>query len=202
MRQFLVTFGFAVVALALGFASSSGRKRYSPPVLPPMLPPATVAMSSLSQTLRHDTGPVLQSPEAEVADAWARIAQIRQQGLTPDGATLYAAGCVPCHQSSGMGMFGKAPPLAQNDFVTNGDPRKLASVLLYGLVGVVQVRDMVYTGFMPPVGGMADKELAELTNYIRTSWGNNAPPVPSELFLELRKSMGNRGPLLVQELTQ
>ncbi len=67
-----------------------------------------------------------------------------------------------------------APPLAGSVIATHGDGELLASVIFTGIAK----EDAKYLGVMAPLGAMAkDEELAEIINFVRKSFGNEAPPV-------------------------
>jgi mono/diheme cytochrome c family protein len=65
-----------------------------------------------------------------------------------------------------------------------GDPDRLVKILLHGLEGPVTVSGKNYEPphilpAMPPVGMMADTDIAAILTYIRRAWGHNADPVSS-----------------------
>jgi mono/diheme cytochrome c family protein len=76
-----------------------------------------------------------------------------------------------CHQSKGRGNPGVFPPLVGNGVVLASDPADILKVILLGIPpqgGRVPMPSFA--------GGMSDQQIAELTNYVRTSWGNTAAP--------------------------
>lgn len=91
-----------------------------------------------------------------------------------DGAVVYAANCVACHQSNGGGLAGVFPPLAGSEWVLENENR-LVQILLYGINGVIEVKGQSYQGVMPAFSQLADAELAAVLTHIRSSWGNAAP---------------------------
>jgi mono/diheme cytochrome c family protein len=92
------------------------------------------------------------------------------------GQAIYAANCASCHGQTGGGLApNKVPNLAGNDSVIAAQP--------YNVIGAV------LSGLEPWNGGPAmpsfasqfsDQEIADVTNYVRTAWGNqgtaNATP--------------------------
>jgi len=85
------------------------------------------------------------------------------------GATVYAANCAGCHGQAGAGRAPIIPPLAGNSSVEAAAPTNVIGAVLGGLppwtVGPA----------MPSfAAGLSDAEIAALTNFVRTSWGNNA----------------------------
>lgn len=98
-------------------------------------------------------------------------------GPAESGQAIYAANCVSCHNANGQGMAGTFPPLAANSFVT-GDASKVIGVLQHGLTGKIVVSGKTYNGAMPAwQPKLSPAEIAAVATYIRTTWGNNAPPV-------------------------
>jgi len=84
-----------------------------------------------------------------------------------DGASLFAQNCSACHQLNGEGIRGAFPALAENALV-NGTPTGLASVVVNG------------RGGMPAFGNdLSDQDIAAVTTYVRSAWGNHAGPVNS-----------------------
>ena len=99
---------------------------------------------------------------------------LRQGKPAPDptraaGATLYLDYCAGCHQAGGRGLPNVFPPLASNGAVVAPDP---ADVLKVILLGVPQQGKYVP---MPSFAGILnDQQVAQIANYVRSSWGNNA----------------------------
>ena len=95
----------------------------------------------------------------------------------PDGSKIYASNCASCHGASGQGLPGSFPALAGNPFVT-GDPSKVIGVVDNGLHGAITVNDQTFNGVMPAwKATLKPGEVAAVITYIRSSWGNKAPPV-------------------------
>jgi glucose/arabinose dehydrogenase/mono/diheme cytochrome c family protein len=85
------------------------------------------------------------------------------------GKLLYLQHCVMCHQSSGQGMPGTFPPLAQSDYLTNTQRSILA--LVQGLSGKITVNGVAYDGVMSPVL-LDDGKVADVLTYVRNSFSN------------------------------
>ena len=95
-----------------------------------------------------------------------------------DGKSLFAKNCAACHQPSGRGIPGAFPALAGNAFV-QGTPGDVATVLLKG------------RGGMPDFSGsLDDDEIAQVLTYVRSSWGNSAPPVSGQDVGGTRAALG------------
>ena len=112
--------------------------------------------------------------------------------LKVDGAKVYRAHCVACHQSNGEGLSGAFPPLALSEWVT-GDPRVVAKVILGGLRGEIVVRGNRYNGVMPAFNQLSNQEIAAVVNHVRNSWGNEGKSIEIEIVEELRNELNGRG---------
>jgi mono/diheme cytochrome c family protein len=103
-----------------------------------------------------------------------------------DGKQLYGAKCAACHQGSGLGVAGVFPPLAGAEWVT-GDEKVLTNILLHGVNGEMIVKGNTYKGAMPAWKSLSDDELAAVLTYIRSDWGNAAPPIKAETIKSQRE---------------
>jgi mono/diheme cytochrome c family protein len=123
--------------------------------------------------------------------------------LPPDGKQIFATTCAACHQATGQGVEGTFPPLAGSDWVT-GDEAKLVRIVLHGLTGPVEVAGETYTGAMPAWGGvLKDPDVAAVTTYIRSSWGNQAAPITEARVASIRAATASRKtPWTAAELAQ
>ncbi len=83
-----------------------------------------------------------------------------------DGEMVYKKYCQACHQLMGTGIPKMYPPLANNQAIAN-DPEKIVSTILHGLSGKLVVNGVEYDGIMAMYPNLSDKEIADVTNYIR-----------------------------------
>ncbi|MCC2594788.1 cytochrome c [Pusillimonas sp. MFBS29] len=98
-------------------------------------------------------------------------------GGAVDGAQIYAAQCVACHQASGQGLPGVFPPLAGSEWV-NGKAALAIRIVLHGVTGTLTVKGTQYNGMMPMFKDkLNDAQMAALISHIRTNFGNSAGPV-------------------------
>jgi mono/diheme cytochrome c family protein len=96
-----------------------------------------------------------------------------------DGAQVFAANCVACHQASGAGLSGVFPPLVDSRWVL-GSSERLVQIMLHGIQGPIEVKGAVYNGVMPAFARLSDAELAAVTTHIRSAWGNAGTPIGVE----------------------
>lgn len=124
----------------------------------------------------------------------------------PKGAALFSHICQTCHGKNGNGIESLAPPLNKSEWVT-GDKNKLAAIVLFGLSGSVEVDGKVYDkGIMPGIGhdtSISNEDIAQLLNYIRNNWENNADKVSPQKVKEIRKMFkGRTGTFTIAELKE
>ncbi|MCC5828224.1 MAG: c-type cytochrome [Phycisphaeraceae bacterium] len=158
----------------------------------------------LGQYSGHFRGDVLDERAADRA-AYPR------RDLDPDleidplvlGRRVYTLHCMSCHQIDGMGLEAQYPPLAGSEWV-HGSPRTLARIVLHGLHGPIEVAGEVYDDQMPGHGDqLTDLRIAAVLSFIRTAWGNDAPPVDPRLVREVRlEHAGRRASWTVTELRE
>ncbi len=91
------------------------------------------------------------------------------------GADLYNGNCVACHQQDARGIPGVYPSLAGSPVVL-GDPAVFALWVVKGRRPESMPAGR-YATAMPQFGWMRDADVAALLTYLRTSFGNSAPPV-------------------------
>jgi mono/diheme cytochrome c family protein len=91
-----------------------------------------------------------------------------------DGATLFAQNCSACHQPMGQGVPGAFPALAGDKFVV-GDPKGPAYVVTHGRGGMPNFSD-----------DLDDTQVAAILSFVRSSWGNNAPPLDAAAVAAVR----------------
>lgn len=101
------------------------------------------------------------------------------KGSIARGKSTYNTQCASCHMEDGNGIEGVFPPLAKSDYLT--DKNRLVKVISTGLRGPIVVNGVNYDGEMPG-NKLTDKQVADVLNYIRNSWGNQAKAIlPNEI---------------------
>ncbi len=103
-----------------------------------------------------------------------------------DGKQLFGGKCAACHQATGLGVAGVFPPLSGAEWVL-GDEKILSNILLHGINGEMIVKGNKYNGAMPAWNTLSDNELAAVLTYIRSDWGNAAPPIKAETIKSQRE---------------
>lgn len=123
-----------------------------------------------------------------VYDATATNA-LRSGDISRPGAREYIDNCAACHLTSGKGYIDTFPALAGNPVVNAPDPASLLHIVLNG--SSIPSTDTEPTSFtMPAFGGrLSDQEVANVINFIRSSWGNHAPAINAEQVTKFRKEI-------------
>jgi mono/diheme cytochrome c family protein/glucose/arabinose dehydrogenase len=117
-----------------------------------------------------------------------------QQARFETGRTLFTAICAQCHQPSGLGQEGLAPPLVDSEWVLGPSPRT-ARIILNGVHGPIQVGKKTIELEMPGLGTLDDTQISSVLTYIRREWGHEASPVDPQTVTEVRKDTAKRGEL-------
>lgn len=115
----------------------------------------------------------------------------RGEALSP-GAKQYLSHCEGCHLSNGLGYKNKFPALALNTMVNNPDPASLIKIVLEGATNAeTKHNDTLYS--MPAYAdSLSDGNITDILNFIRSSWGNQAPEVSASAVAEVRKNITTR----------
>jgi mono/diheme cytochrome c family protein len=101
------------------------------------------------------------------------------------GEAIYAHACIACHEADGTGAPRIYPPLPDNANLQSADPSSTLRILLDGAQTVTTPR-APNTGSMPAYAKLSDREIADIANYIRNSWGNAAPLVTPDQVAKAR----------------
>ncbi|HYN62147.1 MAG TPA: c-type cytochrome [Rubrivivax sp.] len=134
-------------------------------------PMALVVKNSTSQMSDADLAAMATYLKDIPANSTLRSGKPAPDATRTAGAALYLDHCVACHQAGGRGMPGVFPPLAGNNVVVAADPADILKVVLNGVPP--QGKYMPMPGF---ANQLSDQQIADLSNYVRSSWGNGAAP--------------------------
>ncbi|MGZ8198103.1 MAG: c-type cytochrome [Burkholderiales bacterium] len=105
----------------------------------------------------------------------------RAASVSPDvrarGSKIYEQRCADCHGDNGEGKERAFPALAGNRAVTmTVSANSIRAVLSGGYLPATRGNPQPYG--MPPFSHiLSDEEIAAVLSFIRSSWGNEAPPV-------------------------
>ncbi len=110
------------------------------------------------------------------------------------GKKIYLVNCFSCHGKDGRGLLDMGPPLAKSDWVT-GKPEVVSKIILKGMQGAIEVSGKKYQPKIPMLAFeaiMNDEQIADVSTYIRNSWGNQASPVDEESVSLIRGETSKR----------
>ncbi len=106
------------------------------------------------------------------------------------GKTNYMTTCVACHQPTGLGLPGAFPPFDGSEYVA-GDARRLVAIVIKGLNGPITVKGVKFPGAIPLIAVDTqfpiykdNQKLADVLNFIRTSWSNKADKAITPDFIQ------------------
>lgn len=105
---------------------------------------------------------------------------------TKPGAALYVDNCAACHRTDGKGYARVFPALAGNPVLQSADATSLIHIVLDGYT-LPATATAPSTFTMPGFAWrMTDQEVADVVNFIRSSWGNQAASVTASQVADLR----------------
>jgi mono/diheme cytochrome c family protein len=114
---------------------------------------------------------------------------------TPDpgamrrGAEIYSDACSSCHLENGIGQSRVFPPLGEDAMLQQADSTGLEHLILAGTqIGTSASRPSPLS--MPSFAWkLTDQEIADVSTFIRNSWGNKAAAVSGSSVSDLRKKL-------------
>jgi mono/diheme cytochrome c family protein len=103
------------------------------------------------------------------------------------GKKVYDHACIACHEADGSGAPRIYPPLPGNANLQAANPLSTLRIILDGAQTMTTPR-APNTGSMPAYAAqLSDREIADVSNYIRNTWGNAAPLVTPEQVARARR---------------
>ena len=154
-----------------------------------------------------DTIPITQQTNSQKDVAKKDVAKMRAETKKEEmtkartGKQVYASVCRSCHQATGQGITGVYPPLAGSGWLIK-DTSIPIRIVLHGLMGEIEVAGTKYNNVMSPQGMLLnDQEIANVLNYVRSSWGNKADvEITAEMVKEQRDKYPNHAMWNASEL--
>ncbi len=136
------------------------------------------------------------SDDASLGDSRTMATLTGKPGAKPggavDGAQIYAAQCIACHQATGAGLPGVFPPLAGSEWVLAKDT-VTPSIVLHGITGKLTVKGTAYNGAMPSFKDkLNDAEIAAVLSYVRSNFGNSADKISADTVKTVRDGSKDR----------
>jgi alcohol dehydrogenase (quinone), cytochrome c subunit len=166
-----------------------------------------IAFGSMSDVIIHSTQymtpadalatakylKALRNPDEKPAkrftyDATGHLA-LKNGDASKPGARIYLDNCAACHRPDGVGYELVFPRLAGNPVILAGNPQSLISIVLDGSQTPRTARTPAQFTMPRFAWRLSDKDVADVVNFIRTSWGNSASPVSSADVAKMRESL-------------
>ncbi|MFV3415933.1 c-type cytochrome [Pseudomonas nitroreducens] len=164
----------------------------------------TAVFGGMTEVIRHSTQHLSESDLRAIARYLAALPP-REPNLGPyqyddavakalwkgddsqPGAAAYIDNCAACHRTDGQGYKNAFPALAGNPVLQDADATSVVNIILRGskLPGMQHAPSSLT---MPPFGWrLDDQQVADLTNFVRNSWGNGAPPIDADAVRKVRR---------------
>ncbi len=118
----------------------------------------------------------------------AIISQSFYQGTNAsiqNGKNVYDTYCISCHMENGNGLESAFPSLVKTGNL--GDKNRLVKIVTKGIRGSIVVKGAKYNAEMAGFD-LSDKEVADVLNFIRNSWGNKAPLIQASEVAAAKKA--------------
>ena len=116
-------------------------------------------------------------PAQRVKSDFERDTGAQATAFLAAGAKLYEKHCAECHRADGTGMPPGYPPLAGNRALTMEQAVNPIRIVLNGGFAPGTAGNPRPYGMPPFSHVLNDTEVAQVVSYLRSAWGNNAPPV-------------------------
>ena len=130
------------------------------------------------------------------AAAEARKANAQLARSMEHGKTIFAQLCYTCHGADGKGMpvpdqpgQTLAPSMVKAPRII-GNGSTMVRTILHGLTGPLDGK--TFPGVMAPMNSQNDQWIADISTYVRNSFGNKAPPITKDFVAAIRKDSGDR----------
>jgi len=116
---------------------------------------------------------------------------VSEKARFEEGRLIYSNVCAACHQPTGLGQDGLAPPLLDSEWVL-GPPARLPRILMQGVSGAISVTGVNFRLEMPGLPDLNDGQIACVLTYIRREWEHGEEPVSEDLVAKIREEEKGR----------
>lgn len=114
---------------------------------------------------------------------------VMDEAAKKQGALAFEVNCSSCHGVQGEGINGMVPAFAGNHSMLN-NPTNLITAVLVGTRAPHTAERQTAAGMPSFAWKMDDEQVANVLNYVRNSWGNQAGEITAKDVLELRQKTG------------
>ena len=98
--------------------------------------------------------------------------ETKRQKYITEGIGLYRTYCANCHQNDGAGLAGLYPPIAGSDYL-KANKNAVVCSMRYGQQGPIVGNGKTYNRPMPAQLQLSALDIAEITTYIYSQWGDD-----------------------------
>jgi len=105
-----------------------------------------------------------------------------------EGALLYLDNCAACHRPDGRGYERVFPALAGNPVVEARDAASVLSIILHGSQTPRTTQAPAQFTMPGFAWRLTDLEVLQLTNFVRSSWGNRGPGATLQQVTDIRST--------------
>jgi len=111
------------------------------------------------------------------------------------GAKTYKETCINCHQQSGVGAAGVAPPLAGSEWVDGAEfnEKRLVAAVMKGVKGPITVKGATFNLQMQAWEPLGPKKIAAVLTYVRQEWGNKGGEITEAQVIAAKKELAAHG---------
>ena len=103
------------------------------------------------------------------------------------GKKVYDTNCMGCHMANGKGVPRMNPPLVNSPYVMGHAPSLIELVLKGSEFFGNADRD--YNNLMAPFSALTDAQIADVTTYIRNTYGKTGDEINAEDVKEVRQKL-------------
>ena len=114
---------------------------------------------------------------------------LKRGDASKSGALLYLDNCAACHRPNGTGYDRVFPGLAGNPVVEAENPVSLISIVLAGSQTPRTARTPAQFTMPAFAWRLSDQDVADVVNFIRSSWGNAASATTADNVARVRKAV-------------
>jgi alcohol dehydrogenase (quinone), cytochrome c subunit len=149
-----------------------------------------LAIAKYLKTLSDPRGPSTRTYAYDDSDHSA----LKSGDASKIGARVYIDNCAACHRPDGRGYERVFPELAGNPVVEASNSASLLSIVLTGS-RTPRTPETPAQFSMPAFAWrLNDQDVADVVNFIRSSWGNSAPMTSAADVAAFRKALVRSGP--------
>ncbi len=107
------------------------------------------------------------------------IKDIKTKQYAVAGQELYVQHCANCHQKEGTGLAQLIPPLKDVGY-SEKDASRITRAIRFGVKGEITVKGITYNQPMPANPQLRPLDIAKITTYVISRWGDQPTLVTAD----------------------